>query len=109
MTDNPEVQGQPLPVTFRRHKGGEPITLHKFGPKEPGHYSCGVRCEVCGSPMEAGQYTTLVPFRCSEESDPERWGNWLSLEVHYDCVAGQDPPALQAFVDWLDKQIVRGD
>lgn len=66
----------------------------KFGPKEAGHPSIGMKCEACGIEFKAGDYTTLIPLgpgddpeqqeRCREGLDY----NAVAIEVHYACATG---------------------
>ena len=52
------------------------VSLHKYGPKSSLSPSVGDHCQFCGYPLQAGDYTTLVPRAATEafaEADEVHW------------------------------------
>lgn len=81
-------------VAFVRHRNGDPPLLRQFGPKpEPGHDVC----PACGSEIQVGDYTTLIPIGPGADLDEQekaalgRYYSAVAVEAHYVCVLGKDP------------------
>jgi len=77
---------------------GPPIDARRFGPKAPDHPSVGRPCAACDQPLQAGDFTVLVPL--GPGADPEhrqraregRYYNAVAIEVHWACATGETDP-----------------
>ena len=58
------------------------MRLTKYGPKGSLSPSIGDRCPLCGVPLAAGDFTTLVPVAAGRSKYPNE-----AAEAHWDCAA----------------------